>query len=233
MTVSLERCGALRLGCIRDSEAQLAGLCGAGNLRIFEDVDGIGCSEMSRRCWEWCVDGDVDWCMVLSDDVMGCRDLAAGVEAILRSKPDYIHSMMDWTKWSVEAADRGIRWLGSYGGAYGGVMCMRRLECLSMLRWFEHCLGVGEKWPWNADDYLVCAWAWHSRRKIICHVPTVFQHMDPSGSFLGHGNANRVCRRSLAPECSWYDVLPCSPSDDVLSTGASLPRSWIRKHLFV
>ena len=141
MTVADDRLSDMRRRCLADCESQLRPVVGDERWRVFRD-DGRGCSENARQCWEWLAACDTEWAVLLQDDVMGCRDLANAMAACFLCKPDDVHSMMDWTSWSVRAAENGLRWVSSRGNVYGGVTAMKRVDVIAMLKWVDECRGA-------------------------------------------------------------------------------------------
>lgn len=234
MTVEPSRRSEIRNRCIADCEAQLKPSVGDEQWRVFEDDGSFGCSENSRRCWEWVAEGEREWAIVLQDDVMGCRDLSHAIAMCFRCKPDDVHSMMDWTGWSERAAAEGCRWVASKGNVYGGVCAMKRADAAAMLKWIDECRGGRDvPWPMVADDAVIAAWCWHAKKRVVCSVPAIFQHMEPSGSLIGNNNRNRVCSECIAPWGSIWDIPPMAPGLCMMSPNTRAPRSWVKEEFGV
>ncbi len=206
-------------------------LAGSAEARMFVDDGSLGLEGNAARAWRWAAEEAgpaTTHVLVTQDDVIPCHDFLYGLAQCFRHAPGCLLGLMDWTKASDEARERGVHWVESNGNAMGGAIACEAGIARQIFRWINwHLRDPDGRWPKGADDGAISAACRALGIRTLHPVPCLVQHALPSASVIGNNNANRVCRWVLGPTDSAVDVdWEVGRLCPVVHSGTLSPRKW-------
>jgi hypothetical protein len=127
--------------------------------------------------------------LILGDDMLPCRGFLAAVTGVIAAAPDHWINLFSMRGSQAEARAAGLHWVVSAEGLWGGSYIVPTERLGAFLEWERQVCDPKQK---NLADYRASLYVQLMGQRVWQTAPSLVQHIEPSGSLVGHNNARRV-----------------------------------------